>query len=91
MRVVYKYPLPVKLNVKIEMPIGADVLMVDAQDENLFLWALVETRNKNESVTFHVFETGETIFGNGHNRVFVGSVNFKMRGNYYAYHVFKDV
>ena len=50
MRVIYKYQLSVTDNNIISMPIGAEILCVQAQKEVPCIWALVDTNGKSEDV-----------------------------------------
>lgn len=86
MRAVYKYPLPVKDSFLVEMPAGAQILSVQAQGETPTLWALVDPRERLETVTI-------LCCGTGHDRSdlrdarFIGTV--QLLGGAFVLHFFE--
>lgn len=61
MRTVYKYPLPFKPHIYIDMPAGAKVRHVEMQNDVGTLWVEVETDNKTETHEFYLVWTGEEL------------------------------
>lgn len=61
MRTVYKYPVPVADEVRIDMPFGAKVLHVEQQGEGVYIWALVDPSAERERRVFIVRGTGHPI------------------------------
>jgi len=58
MRTIYKYKLPVGDEFALEMPAGAEVLTVQMQDDQPFIWALVNTDHSPQLRQFLVLGTG---------------------------------
>jgi hypothetical protein len=58
MLTVYKYIVPLEDAPKIEMPSDAKVLSFGVQNEELFIWAMVETGNLSEWKEFVLLTTG---------------------------------
>lgn len=55
---VYKYPIPVTDEFRIELPADYRILSAQAQKNEPFLWALVDTETKPISVPFVLKGTG---------------------------------
>ncbi len=60
MSVIYKYELD-NLGSPLEIPYGAKILNADFQDDQLFIWALVEKNNIKESRCFKAYGAGHEI------------------------------
>ena len=57
---VWKFPLRLTSGPqKVEMPVGATVIHVHAQDDRPVMWATVIPDAPTQSRTFHVVATGE--------------------------------
>lgn len=84
MRVVFKYEIPMRAEVAIEMPNNARVLHVEAQREVPCLWALVDTDNVLVERHFRVAGTGHPLAG---ALIYVGSF-FLYQGSL-VFHVFE--
>lgn len=56
-RVVWKYPLAAD-RTNLDMPLGADILTVQVQNQTPTLWALVEPDNVRETRAFQIVPTG---------------------------------
>lgn len=79
MLTVYKYRVPVQEVSKVVMPIGAQLLHFGAQGQDeVFVWALVDTGNAKEHRVFFVRGTGhdcDVVLGAHHlATVFAGSL-----------------
>jgi hypothetical protein len=84
MRTVYKYDVPVVDRFQLELPAGAELLCVDVQDEEGYLWALVEPTSVAQTRTFIVRGTGQPI-EEGTKYAYVGS--FFPGDGMYVFHV----
>ena len=58
---VYKYPIPITDNFTIHMPAGAEILHVDTQNNEGFIWARVNPDQYDEFRYFHLRGTGHPI------------------------------
>jgi hypothetical protein len=74
MKTIYKYELPLKDAVEIEMPIGARVLTAHEQNGKPYIWALVDhtARLGTEHRRFWIVGTGNPA-GHVADEVYVGS------------------
>lgn len=63
MKRVFKYPIPItaEFAVDVSMPQGARVLSVGTQNDQLVVWALVDSTANMRPVTFKVVGTGWNI------------------------------
>jgi len=59
MKTIYKYPIDLKQRQWIQLPRGAEILSAHAQDNELFIWALVDTEQEIAPREVLVFATGE--------------------------------
>jgi hypothetical protein len=82
MKTIHKYPLRVQAPQTIHMRKGAEILCVQVQDEELFLWALVDSTIGMVSFRVDVIGTGGT--ANYSRKAYVGTV--QERG--FVWHVF---
>lgn len=58
MQTVYKYPLPHQRDVTIELPRGAEILSVGAQDDNAVLWARADPHQPKVIRKLRIIGTG---------------------------------
>lgn len=86
MKVIYKYSIAAKI-IKIDMPKGAEILKVDEQGGEPYLWALVETENKDEERLFDTYGTGDEIPGFYTKYHFVGT--YYLHSGKFVFHVFE--
>lgn len=61
MKKIFKYKLQVTSKQTIEMPVGAEILSVQFQRQDLFVWALVDPDAEKEGRVFDIFGTGEDV------------------------------
>ena len=92
MKTVWKFELPIKDKVEIEMPCGAQILCVDIQRNKLpplpiTIWALVDPAKSNEKVTFRIAGTGHGIYSPDYSE-YIGTV--LMENDRLVFHVFKS-
>lgn len=72
---IYKYPIPIRDQVGVKMPVGASILSAQMQGGQLCLWALVVPKNPVELKTFRIIGTGHDIDSDELARLkFVGTV-----------------
>jgi hypothetical protein len=62
-KAIFKFPMPKRAGVPIQMPVGAQALSVQIQRGELVLWAIVDAAADaaTEPRTFDVFMTGEPL------------------------------
>ena len=88
MKTIYKYPLFVTRTQDVRLPIGADILTIQVQNELPYIWALVDPMAEKESVTIEIFRTGEQInFDMGADRVYIST--FQVIDGTLVFHAFK--
>lgn len=62
MQTIYKYQLSLQNEQALKLPLGAKILSVDNQNEQLVLWALVDPNQKIQTKTIiMVFVTGQEV------------------------------
>ena len=74
MQKVFKYPLELKSEQRVEIPVGASYLHVDVQRGQICLWALVEDDAQCEMRLFLIAGTGHPVPENVTSMEHVGSV-----------------
>lgn len=87
-KTIWKFKLETTDNQEIEMPIGAEILTVQTQGENPYLWALVDPEAEKETRTFEVFGTGHPIhcdMGVSRNHI----STYQLQGGSLVFHVFE--
>ena len=57
-RVVYKYPLDITDRQSVCLPLGAQILSIQAQNNTLMLWAMVDPDQVAQSVVLQILGTG---------------------------------
>lgn len=86
-KTIWKFEITPNVNY-IMMPIGAEILSVQTQNENPCIWALVEPDNGKEERYFDVFGTGHEVYCDmGVDRKFIGT--FQMQGGSLVFHLFE--
>jgi hypothetical protein len=84
---IWKYELQIKNLQEIEMPIGAEILTVQVQDNLPVLWALVDVQAEKERRVIEVLGTGNNIhYGMGASRKYIST--FQTIGGFVG-HVFE--
>jgi len=58
---VWKYPLRITADQKVEMPAGSEILSVKMEKSQLCLWALVSPAGNKETRYIEVFGTGHHV------------------------------
>ncbi len=86
MRTIWKFPFEVDDILEIAMPKGAEVLHVDAQNDQPCIWAMVNSDEPMEDRRFLLFGTGLVV---PHMKIMhLGS--FQMRGGRLVFHLFME-
>ena len=92
MKTIYKYPIPTDGLVEIEMPIDSQILTVQIQNGNPFIWALVDTDKPKELKTFCLFPTGcEMEMFNKMDRFYIGTFQLNDGAYNYVLHLFEHI
>lgn len=87
MKSVYKYTLDIKESNVIELPLFSEVLSVESQGENIVVYGLVNTEQKETiSYDFRTYGTGHIIEFDLKEYKFLGTV--KMYNGGLMFHVF---
>lgn len=77
-------------NSMVEIPIGAEILTIQAQGENPCIWAMVDPSKKTEIRQFDVFGTGHDIIDNmGFERKYINT--FQLYGGALVFHLFERI
>lgn len=85
---IFKYGPLKGHSTTVRMPMGADILHVDSQKNEVFVWAIIDPSQPSEDVIFEVYGTGHDIsydFGDG--RTYLGTV--KIYEESLIFHVFE--
>lgn len=84
MKKIYKYPIPIEDFFTIRMPQNANVLMVNTQKSEVFIWAIIDTDEPMIDRPFIILGTGMNV-PNGFNHI--GS--FQMLSGGLVFHLFE--
>jgi len=85
MRTIFKYALPTQDRVTFVLPKGAEILKIDVQLDQPFIWALINPEAASEERFFRVAGTGHPI--EDKNLKFIDT--FQMHGGDLVFHVFE--
>ena len=87
-KTIWKFDLEITKFQKIEMPLGAEILSVQAQHENPRIWALVDPNQEKEVRYFEVLGSGHAItYGMGTSRNYLNT--FQLQSGMLIFHVFE--
>lgn len=85
---IYKYPLKVADKQVIKLPVGAEILTVQTQNETPCIWALVNPENETQERHFEVFGTGHDVPNDmGIERKYINT--FQLHGGGLVFHLFE--
>jgi hypothetical protein len=87
MQTIWKFPLRPSDKFTIDMPEGATILLIDAQQNIPCIWALVNPKAAVKPRQFRLYGTGSPIEGKLGSHV--GS--FQMHNGQLVWHVFEDI
>lgn len=85
MRTIHKYPLTVEDNQIVELPKDSQVLAIQTQNGNPFMWVLVDTSQELERRAFVTVGTGHEVTG---YLSYIGT--YQMMGGSLVFHVFES-
>lgn len=86
MKTIYKYPIEITDKQTLPMPVGANILTVQVQNGNPFIWAMVDTEAPIEGVAIIVYGTEHPI-DESLNLEYIGT--FQSNGKCFVFHVLK--
>lgn len=85
---IWKYELQTTGSQAIEMPIGAEILTVQTQNDIPCLWALVHPKESKEMRFIDVYGTGHNVpFGMQEIKKYIGT--YQLHGGTLVFHVFE--
>ena len=90
-KVIWKYELPIIGDSQVFLPIGAEILSIQTQENKTMIWALVgpNTKDKEERY-FEMFGTGHPIYCDmGIDRRFISTI--QLMDGQFVYHVFERI
>lgn len=61
MKTIYKYPIEITDEQVIEMPLGANILNVQIQNDTVNIWAMVDPKEYAVPVKLRIFGTGNPV------------------------------
>lgn len=85
MKTIHKFPIKITDDQTVIMEVGAEILTVQMQRGEPFLWAIVDTGNELEDRNIEVIGTGHPIEGT--NRKYIGT--FQTHDGQLVFHVFE--
>ena len=87
MTTIHKFAIKPGKNIK-SMPQGAEILTVQTQNDEPFIWAMVNTKNEMEARVFEMFGTGhEMPVDMGIDRKYIGTFQIAKEG--LVFHLFE--
>jgi hypothetical protein len=90
-KTIFKYPLLVTDFQDVLLPIGAEILTIQTQDETACMWALVNPSEKEKEIrNIEIFGTGHPIgYDMGISRKYIST--FQMRDGQLVFHAFERI
>ena len=90
MKTIWKFELQSEDKQNFEMPLDAEILSVQVQNEKPCLWALVDTEEEMETRYFEIFGTGHRVgVDMGVDRKFIGT--YQLLNGSFVGHVFERI
>lgn len=87
-KTIWKFQLKTVGNQTIEMPVNAEILTVQTQNEIPCIWALVDPTETRENRFIEVFGTGQDVqYDMGVGRNYLGT--YQLHGGTSVFHVFE--
>lgn len=87
MNIIYKYPLKLVDTQIFELPMGADILTVQNQNDVICLWALVNTKRPKIKRKIQIIGTGNKIDIDLHSYIFLNTTQI----NGFVWHIFIEI
>lgn len=89
-KVIYKYPIPLNDTILLQLPKNAEILFVETQNGDPFIWCLINPELELVPRYFHLYGTGMEIEEDTlHENVYVGT--FKLANERLILHLFERV
>lgn len=86
---IWKYTFSDIYDETFQMPKGAEILTVQIQDENICIWALINTLEDTENRSFEIYGTGHIIHCDmGIERKYINTFQID---NGLAFHLFERI
>ena len=86
-KVIWKYELITQDTLRVLLPIGAEILALQTQNEKPCVWFLVNPDEvKTEVRKFDIVSTGHTIY-DANNKKYIGT--YQLQGGLLVFHVFE--
>ena len=85
MKSIWKFPLELREEQVVEMPLDSKILSVADQGGQIVIWAEVYTEHRTEQVFFHIFGTGAVIPPSRCQRHYIGTVQL----NRLVWHIYR--
>ena len=92
MKTIWKYDLPFRDSISLQVPVGAIPLTVmqDQKDMMPRIWMLVDTEQPKETRSFELFGTGNPIHCDmGIERKYIGT--YQYQGGEFVGHIFERI
>jgi len=88
-KTIYKYDIPPVDSCKVSMPVGAEILTIQAQKDRPCIWALVDPKEEKRDVrVFEVYGTGHSMRCDmGIDRNYIGT--YQLREGDLVFHLFE--
>lgn len=85
---IFKYELALQEGQNISLPLGAEILTIQAQNKIPCLWALVDPNKGTEIRHFEIFATGDPVLCDiGVDRKYIST--FQLEGGLLVFHAFE--
>ena len=89
-KVIFKYKVTAEKICKIELPKGAEILCVQTQNDEPYVWCLIDNKAEKEERYFETFGTGHEIHEDmGIERKYVGTFQIIRLG--FVFHLFERI
>lgn len=88
MKTIWKKELPINHDIRVKIPIGADILSLKVQKDVPCIWFQCESEADTETRIFDFFGTGHAIPDN-YNGYFIGTV--LSPDQLFVYHLFERI
>jgi hypothetical protein len=89
-KVIYKYPIPLNDTILLQLPKNAEILFVETQNGDPFIWCLINPELELEPRYFYLYGTGHIIEDEeGYQKIYIGT--FKLLNDSLILHLFERV
>ena len=85
---IFKYPLAITEIQIVELPVGSRILTFQLQNNQLFMWAIVDPSISTYPYKVHIFGTGEEV-PDMNKLVYIATVQQDIGVNY-VWHIFME-